>query len=422
MGMLSIKNIREGMILTDDLLDRNGRLLMTRGTVLNEKYLKICKIWGVVEAPIEGISNEDVNSAALNDFEPAEVKKATEYVNQRFCHTEADHPGIKELMRLCVLRTLDGKNVKNEEFTADSLKGYEKREGRKKKQASADPLKYIGENTKLSTLPDIYRQLIDAIAKPNSSTYDIENVISKDTNLSARLLKIVNSAFYGYPSKIDTLSRAINVIGTRQLSTLAVGINIITIFNKIPSGIINMKMFWKHSILCGICARILAGYKNIQNTERMFTAGLLHDIGRLVCYNHLPKDALVAAMNARNENKLLYMAERDVFRVDHALIGGCLLNKWKMPMSLEEMVSYHHEPLKSKNQTESSILHLADIIANAMEIGTSGERFIPPLNRDAWLRLDMTTNVFRLIFEQSDHQLEDVFKVIYGDGKSEQEN
>jgi len=418
-GLLSIKNLRAGMVLEEDLTERMGRLLMPKGTVLTEKYIKICKMWGVVEAHIEGVAGNDINASALNDFNPAEIAIVSESVHKRFCHANMDHPAIKELIRLCILRMAEAKNICPDHLRQDSYLEEETTKRQKMKPVKANPLKFIGEHTKLSTLPDIYRQLIDAIAKPSSSTYDIENVISKDTNLSARLLKIVNSAFYGYPSQIDTLSRAVSIIGTRQLSTLAMGINIINIFSKIPSGIINMKMFWKHSVLCGICARILAGYKNIRNTERMFTAGLLHDIGRLVYYNYLPQESIDVFAKAKNSHQLLYLTERDVFDLDHARIGGHLLNIWQMPLSLEDMVCYHHEPQKSKNQMESSILHLADIMANVMSIGTSGERLIPPLNGEAWLRLGMTPNILSLTIEQADHQLEDVFKVIFADDKSQ---
>jgi HD-like signal output (HDOD) protein len=419
MGLLSIKNLQPGMILTDDLTDRMGRLLMTKGTVLTERYLKICKIWGVVEAQIEGLSSDDINDSVLNALDPAEIAIASELVRKRFCHTDMEYPAIRELVRICILRIAEGKNIDPDYFSQDSWQKEETAEHQKKKPANANPLKFIDERTKLSTLPDIYRQLLDAITKPNSSTYDIKNVISKDTNLSARILKIVNSAFYGYPSNIDTLSRAVSIIGTSQLSTLAVGVNIINIFNKIPSDIINMKMFWKHSVLCGICARILASYKNIQNTERMFTAGLLHDIGRLVCYNYMPKESLYTFITAKNSRCLLYLAERDVFNFDHAKIGGSLLNRWQMPLSLEDMVCYHHEPQKSKNHVESSILHLADIIANAMGIGTSGERLIPPLHQEAWMLLGLTPNILSLTIEQADRQLEDVFKVIYVNDESQ---
>lgn len=420
MGLLSIKNLQTGMILSDDLTDRMGRLLIARGTVLTEKYLKICKMWGVIEAQIEGESGDDLNASALNDFDPARIAVASRLVHKRFCHTDREHPAVRELVRLCILRTAEGRNI-DQDYSQEDSGGKEELPKRPKKDLlNANPLKFIGENTKLSTLPDVYRQLTDAIAKPSSSTYDIENVISKDTNLSARLLKIVNSAFYGYPSRIDTLSRAVSIIGTRQLSTLCMGVNIINIFNRIPSSIINMKMFWKHSVLCGICARILAGYKNVQNTERMFTAGLLHDIGRLVCYNYLPKESLYAVMSAKNGCQMLYLTERFIFSLDHATIGSHLLNRWQMPPSLEDMVHYHHEPQKSKNQVESSIIHLADIMANTMGIGTSGERLIPPLHQEAWMRLGMTPNILSLTIEQADRQLEDVFKVIYIDDEPKQ--
>ena len=407
------------MVLADDLTDKMGRLLMTRGTVFTDKYLKICKMWGVVEAQVEGVSGDDINAFELDDLDPKELAKATELVHKRFCQTDIDHPAIRELVRLCILRTARGKNIDSNYFRQDPQLEKEIKKPLKK---NIDPLKYIGEGTKLSTLPDIYNQLINAIAQPNSSTYDIENLISKDTNLSARLLKLVNSALYGYPSKIDTLSRAVNVIGTRQLSTLAMGVNIISIFNKIPCAIINMEMFWKHSVLCGICARILASYKNIQNTERLFTAGLLHDIGRLICYNYLSKESLYTVMEARNSNRPLYLAERDVFGIDHTEIGGSLLNKWQMPLSLEDMVRHHHEPQKSKNQLESSILHLADIMANTMGMGTSGERLVPPLHQEAWLRFGMTPNILSLIMEQADRQIKDIFKIMYANDESQKKN
>jgi len=417
-GLLSIKNLQPGMILSGDITDRMGRLLMTRGTVLTEKYLKICKMWGVVEAQIEGASGEDFNASTLNDLEPVELTRISESVRERFCHTDPEHPAVRELIRLCILRTAEGNSTDQDCFPRETCSAGETRRPQKRHARDINPLEFIGENTKLSTLPDIYRQLIDAVAQPSSSTYDIENVISKDTNLSARLLKIVNSAFYGYPSRIDTLSRAVSIIGTKQLSTLCMGVNIINIFNKIPSDIINMKMFWKHSVLCGICARILAGYKNVQNTERMFTAGLLHDIGRLICYNYLPKESLDAFRTAKEIRQLLYLAERDIFSLDHATLGGHLLNRWQMPPSLEDMVRYHHEPQKSKNQVEASLIHLADIMANAMGIGSSGERLIPPLHQEAWVRLGLTPNILSLAIEQADYQLEDVFKVIYADEES----
>ena len=422
MGVINIKDLKADMVLIGDIKDCRGRLLICKGTVLNEKYLKICRIWGVVEADVRGISPEEIYASAVNNFDAATIAAAEEIIQKRFCHNDMDHPAIRELMRLCTLWIAASKIIYQdiEQDTVGHTHLYKKEfeQITKNRPLKINPGQYIGDDTKLSTLPDIYRQIIDAIAKPSSSAYDIEKVIRTDTNLSARVLKIVNSAFYGYPSKIDTLSCAVNIIGMRQLSTLAIGINIISVFKNIPPEIINMKMFWKHSILCGICARLIAGYKNIQNTERMFVAGLLHDIGRLVLYNSLPMESLFAATTARSQHSLLYAAEQDLFNFDHATIGGDLLNKWQISLSLEDCIRHHHEPQKSRNPVESSIVHLADIMANVMGIGSSGERFIPPLNQDAWMQLGITPNNLSVTMEQAEQQLEEVFELIYTDEKS----
>ena len=422
MGVIKIKDLKADMVLIGDIKDHRGRLLISKGTVLNEKYLKICKMWGVVEADVNGISPEEIYASAVNNFDATTIAAAEEIVQKRFCHNNMGHPAIRELIRLCTIGVAEGKIIYQdiEQDKVDHAHLYKEKfkQMKKKKPLNVNPVQYIRDNTQLSTLPDIYRQILDTISKPYSSTYDIEKVIRIDTNLSARLLKIVNSAFYGYPSKIDTLSRAVNIIGTKQLSTLAIGLNITSVFKNIPSEIINMKMFWMHSILCGICARLIAGYKNIQNTERMFVAGVLHDIGRLVLYNYLPIESLYAATVARNKHNLLYVTERDLFNFDHATIGGDLLNKWQIALFLEDCIRHHHEPQKSKNRVESSIVHLADIIANAMGIGSSGEKLIPPLNQETWMQLGITPNVLSVTMEQAEQQLDDVFELIYADGKS----
>ncbi|MDQ5985268.1 MAG: hypothetical protein CSYNP_00976 [Syntrophus sp. SKADARSKE-3] len=420
MGILNIKDLKADMVLADDLKDRSGRLLITKGTVLDEKHLKICKMWGVIEANIEGVSTEEVNASAVNELSDALVSAATKSVHKRFYLTDMEHPAIQELVRLSILRTAEGRKIDHDNYREVYWFEQEIEDMERKKPLNIRPDELINDQTKLATLPGIYHQILDAISKPNSSAHDIENVISKDPSLSVRLLKIVNSAFYGYPSKIDTLSRAVNIVGTKQLSTLAIGVKIICAFKDIPSEIVNMKMFWKHSILCGICARILAGYKNIQNTERMFVAGLIHDIGRLVLYNYLPRESCYIMMQARKNKHLLFQEERNMFGIDHAMIGGQLLAKWQMPMSLEDTVQHHHDPQKSKNRLESSIIHLSDIIANTMGVGTSGEKLSPPLDPEAWRQIGLTSNVLSLTIDQADHQLDSIFDLIYIDEGSRQ--
>jgi len=422
MGILRISELKPDMLLADDLRDRTGRLLMSKGTLLTPKYIRICKIWGVIEADIEDISREDTEATATRQFDATTVAAAEETVRTRFVHGDMDHPAVRELFQICTLRKAEAiasgcentrQDMAPQAVTPDILKST---------PLHVNPARFIKDNVKLATLPDIFRQITEAISKPNSSAHDIASVISMDTNLSARLLKVVNSAFYGYPSRIDTLTRAVHIVGTKQLSTLAIGVNMLNLFKKIPSRIINVKEFWKHSILCGINARIIAGYKNIQNTERLFVAGLLHDIGRLLLYNHVPLQFLFTIMTARNRQELLYVVERETLNCNHADIGGELLKKWKLPISLEDTVTHHHDPAKSQHRLESSIIHVADIMANVMCAGSSGETLIPPLNHEAWTQIGLTPNFLSLTMEQSDRQLEDILESIFIDEKNEQKN
>ncbi|MCX7635830.1 MAG: HDOD domain-containing protein, partial [Syntrophales bacterium] len=268
---------------------------------------------------------------------------------------------------------------------------------------------------RLSTLPTIFTQINKVISDPNSSAQDIAEVIEKDTYVSAKILRIVNSAFYVYPSRIAKISRAVTIIGTKQLGTLAGGINILRIFRNIPSRLIDMKSFWEHSLLCGINARIMGGYKNIPNTERLFVAGMLHDIGRLLLYNYLPELTCHIIEKAAKEKKPLYQAEREVMGIDHSSIAESLFKQRRLPMSLESIVRYHHQPLESLNRTEASIIHLADMMAIAMGLGTSGERRIPPLETGAWELLGVSTNILAVTADQAQKQMKEIFDYFFED-------
>ncbi len=415
MGLVVISELKPSMVLADDLRDRSGRLLIGKGTALTEKNIKVCKIWGVIEADIAGISQEDISSERLKQFDPETLEAVEQVVRKRFIHNDLNHPAIRELLRICTLDKVKQKHPLREHDSGEIKYHKHPDEKETSKPFDIHPEKFISENTQLSTLPDIFRQINETISRPNSSAHDIAKVISKDTNLSAKLLKIVNSAFYGYPSRIDTLSRAVNIVGTKQLSTLAIGINVIHMFKNIPSMIIDMKAFWQHSVACGINARIIAGYKNIQNTERLFVAGLLHDIGRLLMYNYLPDLSREMLISARSQNKLLFSTERDFLRIDHSYIGGLLLAKWRLPMSLENTVSHHHNPGQSQNRLESAIVHLADIMANASGKGSSGERLLPLLNQEAWELIGLSPNVLGLTMDYSANQLDDIFEFFFAD-------
>ncbi len=418
MGIISASDLKPGMVLGGDVRSSTGRFLLGKGTRLTSKHIRILKMWGVVEANVEGISPQDVEADSLAQLDPAAIEEAKESLTARFSHSDLEHPAIHELFRLCALTrareisTADGKEITQPGDTSASKRANAHMPP-KKAEGQIDPSKLIKDDIKLPSLSAIYIQINEAINNPGSSASDIADVISKDTSLSARLLKIVNSPFYGFPSKIDTLFRAVTILGTKQLSALALGINIVKVFKSIPSDLMDMQSFWEHSVACGIIARITAGYKKIQSTERLFVAGLLHDIGRLILYRYAPTHARKALLSAQKGSSLLYAAEAEILGFDHTRIGGLLLKKWKLPLSLENSVTYHHSPLRSKDGLEPAIVHVADIVTNALGRGSSGETHVPPLDPYAWDLIGLSPNVLSLITKQMDRQIEETVQFLF---------
>jgi len=251
----------------------------------------------------------------------------------------------------------------------------------------------------------IHLRLDEAINNPRKSMADIAKIIREDPGLTARLLRIVNSAFYNFPSKVETISQAVTIIGTQQLGALALATSVMQMFKGLPEDLVSMDSFWKHSVACGLAARVIGTLRREANPERLFVAGILHDVGRLILFTKATDLAREAMQHASQHNQILFDSERDVIGFTHAVVGGVLLQTWKLPGSLEEVVMFHHNPrAATKFPQEVAIVHVADIIAHAMQLGANGERLVPPMDVDAWARLSLTENSLSTIMEQVDRQ------------------
>lgn len=263
------------------------------------------------------------------------------------------------------------------------------------------------------SLPRICTRLNEALEDPRTSTVEIAELLSSDPALTARLLRLVNSAVYGFPTRIETPSQAVMIIGTAHLCDLALTTSITRIFRDIPGDLVSMESFWRHSIACGLAARTLAGHRREPNVERFFVAGVLHDIGRLVLYQHAPDLARAALARARERDELLHVAERETIGFDHAVIGATMLRTWGLPASLEEAVAAHHDPRRSRRYPlESAVVHVADVVVHALQFGGSGERFVPPLDPAAWELLELPPAAIVGVVEEVETQYDDVTRTI----------
>ena len=269
------------------------------------------------------------------------------------------------------------------------------------------------ETPALSSLPTIYTRLTEALAKPRVSTGQIAEIIASDSALTARLLRLVNSAFYAFPLRIETVHQAVFLVGTQQIHDLALATSVLRVFPRIPPELVDMESFWRHSIATGVTARTLATYRNERSAERFFVAGILHDLGRLLLFAARPDAARAALERSRTQGEPLMVAERAVLGYDHSEAGGALLEAWNLPAELQDMVRWHHAPAEAqRHQREAAVMHVADIISTAMEFGCSGDHAVPALAAGAWEQLGLSSTVLGAVTEQVDRQVNEVTQSI----------
>jgi HD-like signal output (HDOD) protein len=225
----------------------------------------------------------------------------------------------------------------------------------------------------LVTLPEVALRIARMVDDPSSSSTDIGREIGRDAALTARLLRIANSPAYGHHGKIATISRAITVLGVRQVRDLTVGLTAIRTFDGIGNELVTMASFWRHSFLCAVAAGQIAARRDRGRDDSPFVAGLLHDIGQLVLFSRAPvpaRQALLMSVDSADDLGL-FQCEREVMGFDHGAVGLALAQTWGMPRSLQECIEFHHEPERAQEYPlEVATIHIANSVAVLAEIGS----------------------------------------------------
>jgi HD-like signal output (HDOD) protein len=225
----------------------------------------------------------------------------------------------------------------------------------------------------LVTLPEVALRIAKMVDDPTSSATDIGREISHDAALTARLLRIANSPAFGQHGKIANISRAITVLGVRQVRDLTVGLTAIRTFDGIGNELVTMESFWRHSVLCAVAAGQIAGRRERGRDDTPFVAGLLHDIGQLVLFSRAPelaRQALLMSVDSADDRGL-FLCEREVLGFDHGAVGLALARNWALPRSLQECIEFHHEPERAQEHPlEVATVHVANSVAVLAEIGS----------------------------------------------------
>ncbi|TVQ99386.1 MAG: HDOD domain-containing protein [Desulfovibrionales bacterium] len=415
MALCSIDDLQPGMVLTSDLRTKHGRLLLSAGACLTEEHLKIARIWGIAEAEVHPGPTPSANQDILCDIDPESRGALEALIEWRFAWCDHELPITKMLVALFQRRICADWNSKAVHdllaccWGSPPLKVVPAFRG---EDETPKLSQIVSREVDLVTLPGIFHELLEAVVSPTSSSAQIAEIISKDTSLSSRLLRLVNSSFFGFISRVDTLSRAVTIIGTVEITNLAMGISVTSMFDNVPKDIIDVHDFWEHSIAVGVLARILAAQMNQTKLERIFVAGLLHDVGRLVLIKNYP--ALTASMIRRSWSSSLplHQIEQSTLGFSHAELGGALLKAWNIPQSLQDAVRYHHEPGLEACSKAVVLVHIANAIAHAVGFGHSGSRRVTPVAATAWEQTGLSLNVLPTVITQAQNQLRDLMRVI----------
>ncbi|MBI3563553.1 MAG: HDOD domain-containing protein [Gammaproteobacteria bacterium] len=273
----------------------------------------------------------------------------------------------------------------------------------------------INRNIQLISLPEIISRINIMINDPNASATDIGKLISQDPALTARLLKVINSPLYKLSKPVENVTAAVNILGTRQLRDLVIAQAVIKRFTQKISQNFDIEAFWCHSITTGVAAKIIANAIRMSNTERFFIAGLLHDIGKMVLYLLLPKEALQLQRLVSKPDIDAKKAEHNLLGFTHGEIGAELLRSWNFPDSLIDACAYHHSPKDAQTYPqEAAITHIANGIANNIQAPISADD--DTVIEDYALRLfGLTQPMIERFHEEVYQQFDEILKVLFYD-------
>ncbi len=230
----------------------------------------------------------------------------------------------------------------------------------------------IAEVSELATLPEVTVKIIHIVENPKSTARDLHDVIKNDPALSARILKVVNSAFYGLPGQIASIDRAIVLLGLSAVKNIAIAASMTHLFNGGASieGFSGAEV-WRHSIGVGVASRMISTAQGHPTVEESFLAGMMADLGLLVERQIFTQQLAEVVARFNEDGGDFCKLEQEVIGADHQAFGMALATKWRFPQPLCTTIGYHHKPcdLAEVNRSLPAIVHVASTLACRAQIG-----------------------------------------------------
>jgi putative nucleotidyltransferase with HDIG domain len=243
----------------------------------------------------------------------------------------------------------------------------------------------------LPTLPQIVVRLLTLLDNRETSAEDIHRVLERDPVLSGKVLRLVNSAFYGLPNKVTGVRQAVVILGFRTVRSLVISSSVFDLFRPGASSGFSRISFWSHSVGVASVSRLLARQEPGLDPEAAFVAGLLHDLGKLVMDQYAPQEFKQVVEGARARKLSFRQVEQELLDSEHGEIGGWLAQRWNLPSELCQAIAHHHEVAAAEDQGArlAAVVNFANYICHRKGIGQSGNYGVPSLDSDAWALLSI---------------------------------
>lgn len=265
----------------------------------------------------------------------------------------------------------------------------------------------------LPALPSAVTELIASFDNEDVDVGTIAHRIGRDQGLTARVLRVANSSFYGLQSRVGTINEAVVVLGFRAVRSMVLAVGISATFRLDQCPGFDSHAYFRHCVATGLAARAIASFSG-HNPELAFTGGILHDIGELLFASTFPAQYAEVLAYRRQHDCFIVQAERDVLGLDHAEVGGLLAETWHFPPALREALAEHHAPAGATAGSLADLIHVADGIAHALGLAHSADELVMPIERTAWLRLGLDADKLARVLLQIEQGMEETCLALSG--------
>lgn len=265
----------------------------------------------------------------------------------------------------------------------------------------------------LPSLPAVVMELLSSIDAQDVDISVLARKVSYDQALMAKTLRLANSPVYGLQVKVTTLSQAITFLGFQATRNLIIAAAVTGCFAEGRCSGFDYKAFWRHSIATAACAKVLARRMKF-NQDYAFTAGLLHDIGRLVLVTSFPEQYAKALAYRKEHDCELLEAERQVLGVDHVAAGVALAGHWNFSDTMRLAIAHHHDPEAPGAGFLATIVHVANAIVHALDIARDEDDLVPAVSSVAWTALGLNEESYLHAFRETEVQFEEISSILMG--------